>query len=268
MNPAKHTLKCSCDSFHPDRMSKPSSPLNHNLPPCWAISIGHRDKWVLWRNKAQLCLPPPHRCSVLSQAVKEPALKLQPPTMLHYILGGKGTARNIWIIPTLSEYQRNHSCTTDTALKNLFLSIGLPPVLPKSSGSLGIINPWAVFLLAPPLITSGTITWENLAAVLPFGGTFDLIELKGSTLKKAFEHSVYRYGQSSGEFLQVGGKLLIWEFGDYCRLGPYTCTMSQPVSSISPPNISRAIHRELGQGLNTRALNEQNLPELQLKLFL
>lgn len=152
--------------------------------------------------------------------------------------------------------------------ENLFLSIGLPPVLPKSSGSLGIINPWAVFLLAPPLTTSGTITWENLAAVLPFGGTFDLIELKGSTLKKAFEHSVYRYGQSSGEFLQVGGKLLIWEFGDYCRLGPYTCTTSQPVSSISLPNISRAIHRELGQGLNTRALKEQNLPELQLKLFL
>lgn len=52
---------------------------------------------------------------------------------------------------------------------------------------------------------NGTITWENLAAVLPFGGTFDLVQLKGSTLKKAFEHSVYRYGQSTGEFLQVGG---------------------------------------------------------------
>ncbi|XP_007949345.1 5'-nucleotidase [Orycteropus afer afer] len=52
---------------------------------------------------------------------------------------------------------------------------------------------------------NGTITWENLAAVLPFGGTFDLIQLKGSTLKKAFEHSVHRHGQSTGEFLQVGG---------------------------------------------------------------
>ncbi|XP_071469328.1 5'-nucleotidase isoform X2 [Marmota flaviventris] len=51
---------------------------------------------------------------------------------------------------------------------------------------------------------NGTITWENLAAVLPFGGTFDLVQLKGSTLKKAFEHSVYRYGQYTGEFLQVG----------------------------------------------------------------
>ncbi|XP_004580475.2 5'-nucleotidase [Ochotona princeps] len=52
---------------------------------------------------------------------------------------------------------------------------------------------------------NGTITWEDLTAVLPFGGTFDLVQLKGSTLKKAFEHSVYRYGQSTGEFLQVGG---------------------------------------------------------------
>ncbi|OWK01859.1 NT5E, partial [Cervus elaphus hippelaphus] len=51
-----------------------------------------------------------------------------------------------------------------------------------------------------------TITWENLAAVLPFGGTFDLVQLKGSTLKAAFEHSVHRYGQATGEFLQVGGK--------------------------------------------------------------
>ncbi|XP_051853317.1 5'-nucleotidase [Antechinus flavipes] len=58
---------------------------------------------------------------------------------------------------------------------------------------------------------NGTITWENLAAVLPFGGTFDLIELKGSTLKKAFEHSVHRYGQSSGEFLQVGGIHVVYD---------------------------------------------------------
>lgn len=42
--------------------------------------------------------------------------------------------------------------------------------------------------------------------MLPFGGTFDLVQLKGSTLKKAFEHSVHRHGQSTGEFLQVGGK--------------------------------------------------------------
>ncbi|KAB1275416.1 5'-nucleotidase [Camelus dromedarius] len=56
---------------------------------------------------------------------------------------------------------------------------------------------------------NGTITWENLAAVLPFGGTFDLVQLKGSTLKKAFEHSVYRYGQSTGEFLQVGGDRVV-----------------------------------------------------------
>ncbi|KAF3850315.1 hypothetical protein F7725_020034 [Dissostichus mawsoni] len=42
----------------------------------------------------------------------------------------------------------------------------------------------------------------DLISVLPFGGTFDLVQLKGSTLFKAFEHSMRRYGQSTGEFLQ------------------------------------------------------------------
>lgn len=45
-------------------------------------------------------------------------------------------------------------------------------------------------------------------AVLPFGGTFDLVRLKGSTLKKVFEFSVRRYGRGSGEFLQVSGPFL------------------------------------------------------------
>lgn len=52
---------------------------------------------------------------------------------------------------------------------------------------------------------NGSITMEDLLAVLPFGGTFDLLSLRGSTLKKVFEHSVHRYGESTGEFLQVSG---------------------------------------------------------------
>ncbi|XP_054474500.1 snake venom 5'-nucleotidase-like [Anoplopoma fimbria] len=52
---------------------------------------------------------------------------------------------------------------------------------------------------------NGSITMEDLIAVLPFGGTFDLVQLTGATLFKAFEHSVRRYGQSTGEFLQVSG---------------------------------------------------------------
>ncbi|CAN9507348.1 unnamed protein product [Ophioblennius macclurei] len=52
---------------------------------------------------------------------------------------------------------------------------------------------------------NGSITMEDLISVLPFGGTYDLVQLKGSTLRKAFEHSVHRYGQSTGEFLQVSG---------------------------------------------------------------
>uniref|UniRef100_A0AAY4CPE5 5'-nucleotidase n=1 Tax=Denticeps clupeoides TaxID=299321 RepID=A0AAY4CPE5_9TELE len=52
---------------------------------------------------------------------------------------------------------------------------------------------------------NGSITMEDLISVLPFGGTFDLVQLKGTTVRKAFEHSVRRYGASTGEFLQVSG---------------------------------------------------------------
>ena len=46
---------------------------------------------------------------------------------------------------------------------------------------------------------------EDVIGVLPFGGTFDLVQMKGSTLFKAFEYSVRRYGGNTGEFLQVSG---------------------------------------------------------------
>lgn len=51
----------------------------------------------------------------------------------------------------------------------------------------------------------GSITMEEILTVLPFGGTFDLVKIKGSTVKRAFEHCVHRYGSMSGEFLQVSG---------------------------------------------------------------
>ncbi|XP_049891161.1 snake venom 5'-nucleotidase-like [Epinephelus moara] len=52
---------------------------------------------------------------------------------------------------------------------------------------------------------NGSITMEDVMTVLPFGNTFDLLELNGSTLFKIFEHSVKQYGQSKGHFLQVSG---------------------------------------------------------------
>uniref|UniRef100_A0A672ZAK6 5'-nucleotidase n=1 Tax=Sphaeramia orbicularis TaxID=375764 RepID=A0A672ZAK6_9TELE len=52
---------------------------------------------------------------------------------------------------------------------------------------------------------NGSITMKDLLSVLPFGGTYDLVKLNGSTLRKAFEHSIRRHGQGTGEFLQVSG---------------------------------------------------------------
>ncbi|XP_013918203.1 PREDICTED: snake venom 5'-nucleotidase-like, partial [Thamnophis sirtalis] len=58
---------------------------------------------------------------------------------------------------------------------------------------------------------NGIITLEELIAVLPFGGTFDLLEIKGSALRQAFEHSVHRHGQSTGELLQVSGIKVVYD---------------------------------------------------------
>uniref|UniRef100_A0A0B8RXZ9 Snake venom 5'-nucleotidase n=1 Tax=Philothamnus irregularis TaxID=1899461 RepID=A0A0B8RXZ9_9SAUR len=58
---------------------------------------------------------------------------------------------------------------------------------------------------------NGIITLEELTAVLPFGGTFDLLEIKGSALRQAFEHSVHRHGQGTGELLQVSGIKVVYD---------------------------------------------------------
>ncbi|XP_051954250.1 5'-nucleotidase [Xyrauchen texanus] len=58
---------------------------------------------------------------------------------------------------------------------------------------------------------NGTITMEDLISVLPFGGTSDLVQMNGSTLREVFEHSVHRYGGSTGEFLQVSGFQLVYD---------------------------------------------------------
>ncbi|XP_077161357.1 5'-nucleotidase [Paroedura picta] len=58
---------------------------------------------------------------------------------------------------------------------------------------------------------NGTITLEELLAVLPFGGTFDLLQIKGSSLKEAFEHSVRRHGGGTGELLQVAGIHVVYD---------------------------------------------------------
>ncbi|KAG7220512.1 hypothetical protein INR49_018039 [Caranx melampygus] len=71
--------------------------------------------------------------------------------------------------------------------------------------SASIFNGGGIRASIDELSRNGSITMEDLISVLPFGGTFDLVQLKGSTLRKAFEHSVKRYGESTGEFLQVSG---------------------------------------------------------------
>ncbi|XP_076021623.1 snake venom 5'-nucleotidase-like [Genypterus blacodes] len=68
-----------------------------------------------------------------------------------------------------------------------------------------MLNSGAIRTAIDERTDDGAITMEEILTVLPFGATFDLVQLKGSTVKKAFEHSVRRYGSKSGQFLQVSG---------------------------------------------------------------
>ncbi|XP_018518998.1 snake venom 5'-nucleotidase [Lates calcarifer] len=68
-----------------------------------------------------------------------------------------------------------------------------------------MLNSGAIRTAIDERYKNGSITMEEILTVLPFGGTFDLVQIKGSTVKKAFEHSIHRYGNMSGEFLQVSG---------------------------------------------------------------
>ena len=51
------------------------------------------------------------------------------------------------------------------------------------------------------------IDYGNVLTVLPFGGTFDLLVINGSTLYDTFNHAVstYESASSPGQFLQVSG---------------------------------------------------------------
>ncbi len=66
---------------------------------------------------------------------------------------------------------------------------------------------------------------EDLIAVLPFGGTFDLVQMNGSTLREVFEHSVHRYGGNTGEFLQVSGTSTL---GNSCK--PFISELEFPLN--------------------------------------
>ncbi|KAJ3606694.1 hypothetical protein NHX12_026213 [Muraenolepis orangiensis] len=84
-------------------------------------------------------------------------------------------------------------------------NIKYPDDLQWNHVSASILNGGGVRNSIDERTADGDITVEDLIAVLPFGGTFDLVELRGGTLRRAFEHAVHRYGHNSGEFLQVSG---------------------------------------------------------------
>ncbi|KAM9562802.1 5'-nucleotidase [Guaruba guarouba] len=93
----------------------------------------------------------------------------------------------------------------------LYENIGSPDKKSWNHVSMCILNGGGIRSPIDEQSTNGSITVGDLLSVLPFGGRFDLVRVKGSTLKEAFEHSVRRYGKGSGELLQVGGIHVVYD---------------------------------------------------------
>ncbi|XP_028995453.1 snake venom 5'-nucleotidase-like [Betta splendens] len=87
----------------------------------------------------------------------------------------------------------------------LYNNIRSPDELQWNHVALCLMNSGGIRSPIDERYKNGSISMEEILTVLPFGGTFDLVQMKGSTVKKAFEHSVHRYGGKHGEFLQVSG---------------------------------------------------------------
>ena len=59
-------------------------------------------------------------------------------------------------------------------------------------------------------ILKDTISMEDLLKILPYKNTIDVLELKGSTIRKVLEKSailLFSEKEDFGNFLQVSGKL-------------------------------------------------------------
>ncbi|NXS11543.1 V5NTD nucleotidase, partial [Neodrepanis coruscans] len=93
----------------------------------------------------------------------------------------------------------------------LYENVGHPDQTSWNHVSMCILNGGGIRSPIDEQSTNGIITVEDLLSVLPFGGRFDMVKVKGSTLKEAFEHSVRRYGRGSGELLQVGGIRVVYD---------------------------------------------------------
>ncbi|NWV00359.1 5NTD nucleotidase, partial [Upupa epops] len=112
-----------------------------------------------------------------------------------------------------SEACRFHECNMGNLLCDavLYENVRRPDKKSWNHVSMCILNGGGIRSPIDEQSTNGSSSVEDLLAVLPFGGRFDLVRVKGSTLKEAFEHSVRRYGRGSGELLQVGGIHVVYD---------------------------------------------------------
>ncbi|XP_026581084.1 snake venom 5'-nucleotidase-like [Pseudonaja textilis] len=108
---------------------------------------------------------------------------------------------------------RFHECNLGNLICDavVYNNLGHPDDSEWNHVSMCIVNGGGIRSPIDEQANNGIITLEELTAVLPFGGTFDLLQIKGSTLRQAFEHSVHRHGEGNGELLQVSGIKVVYD---------------------------------------------------------
>uniref|UniRef100_A0A1L8DPM1 5'-nucleotidase n=2 Tax=Nyssomyia neivai TaxID=330878 RepID=A0A1L8DPM1_9DIPT len=89
-----------------------------------------------------------------------------------------------------------------------------------------------------PRAAGGNITRLELDNVMPFGNTMYVVEVPGSVLREALEHSVHRYSKTTGwgEFLQVAGLQVVFDFDK--AIGERVESVNVLCSSCSQPKYS------------------------------
>ncbi|ODN02906.1 Snake venom 5'-nucleotidase [Orchesella cincta] len=84
-----------------------------------------------------------------------------------------------------------------------------------SDVTIGLLNSGGIRGSIDETANGGSISMEDVLQVLPFQNTIDLIEIKGSDLKDAFEYAVDGYDPKgyrlAGKFLQVSGVKVIYD---------------------------------------------------------
>ncbi|XP_026548670.1 snake venom 5'-nucleotidase-like, partial [Notechis scutatus] len=152
---------------------------------------------------------------IITIFVLDPAVKAEVTSMKDQLqnYSSKVIGKTIVYLNGTTHACRFHECNLGNLICDavVYNNLRHPDDIEWNHVSMCIVNGGGIRSPIDEQANNGIITLEELTAVLPFGGTFDLLQINGSTLRQAFEHSVHRHGQGTGELLQVSGIKVVYD---------------------------------------------------------